>query len=306
MIVPEGPNLGKMLRYVGRPLAVLLAYDIIVAVGYVYGGWRWIASPHIPLAIFGGAIGAILAFRNTSSYARWWEARILWGQIANSSRTLAREALSMIAAAQHDEAGRMEVLLLQRRIVFLQIAYVHALRCQLRGISVLNDIKRLLTEEDLEYVLTHQNQALAIQQRIASLVAFSFDRGWIDAMRWAAIDRTLSDMANAQGGAERIKNTPMPKQYDLFPQLFVRVYCLLLPLGMVSNLGMLTPIGSTLVGFIFLALDEIGRDLEAPFENCEHDVPLNAITRTIEINLKQMLGDSDIPAPVKPVMGVLW
>src|SRR5581483_10618789 len=127
--VPEGPNLGKMLRYVGRPLAVLLAYDIIVAVGYVYGGWRWIASPHIPLAIFGGAIGAILAFRNISSYARWWEARILWGQIANSSRTLAREALSMIAAAQHDEAGRMEVLLLQRRIVFLQIAYVHALRC---------------------------------------------------------------------------------------------------------------------------------------------------------------------------------
>lgn len=306
MIVPEGPNLGRMLRYVGRPLALLLAYDIVVVLGYVYGGWKWIASPHIPLAIFGGAIGAILAFRNTSSYARWWEARILWGQIVNSSRTLGREVLSMITAAKRDEAGPLESLLLQRRIISLQIAYVHALRCQLRGISALNELQRLLTEQDLEHVLTHQNQALAVQQRIASLLALSFDRGWIDAVRWATIDRTLSDVTSAQGGAERIKNTPMPKQYDLFPQLFVRLYCLLLPLGMVANLGLLTPIGSTLVGFIFLALDEIGRDLEAPFENREHDVPLNAITRTIEINLKQMLGETEIPAPEKPLLGVLW
>jgi putative membrane protein len=111
---------------------------------------------------------------------------------------------------------------------------------------------------------------------------------------------------NAQGGAERIKNTPLPKQYDYYPQLFVTMYCILLPLGMVASLKLLTPIGSTLVGFMFLALDQIGRDLEAPFENDEHDVPITAISRTIEINLKQLLGERELPEPVKPVYGVLW
>jgi ion channel-forming bestrophin family protein len=306
MILPQGANTGKMLRYVGRPLALLFAYDVTVALLYVFAGWTWIATPHIPLAIFGGAIAAILAFRNTSSYARWWEARGLWGQIVNNSRNLAREALSMITPANADKKAELELSGVRRRIVLLQVAYVHALRCQLRGLPPWDDLNGLLPEDDLGYFKTHQNVPLAIQQEIASLLALCFDRGWIDTIRWTALERTLSELANAQGASERIKNTPMPRQYDLFPLLFVKMYCLLLPLGMVANLKLLTPLGSTLVGFIFLALDEIGRDLETPFENVEHDIPLNAITRTIEINLKQLLGDTDIPEPEKPVRGVLW
>jgi putative membrane protein len=111
---------------------------------------------------------------------------------------------------------------------------------------------------------------------------------------------------DAQGGAERIKNTPMPKQYDYFPQLFVQIYCLLLPLALVTNMGWYTPLGSTLVGFIFLALDKIGRDLEDPFENTIYDVPLTAITTTIDINLRQLLGEKELPQGQKPVHGVLW
>ena len=113
-------------------------------------------------------------------------------------------------------------------------------------------------------------------------------------------------MMNAQGGTERIKNTPMPRQYDYYPQLFITLYCILLPLGMVESLRLMTPIGSTLVGFMFLALDQIGRDLEAPFENDEHDVPLTSLSKSIEINLRQLLGDTELPDPVKPLYGVLW
>ena len=110
------------------------------------------------------------------------------------------------------------------------------------------------------------------------------------------MDRNLDDLMDAQGGAERIKNTPLPKRYDYFPMLFVRIYCILLPIGMVESLGWFTPLvyaagfmplvmplGSTLVGLMFLALDKIGRDLEDPFDNKMYDVPLTAITRTIEI-----------------------
>jgi putative membrane protein len=111
---------------------------------------------------------------------------------------------------------------------------------------------------------------------------------------------------DCQGASERIKNTPMPRQYDTFIRFFINIFCLLLPFAMVDNLGLLTPIGSTFVGFIFLALDQIGRDLETPFENLPHDISLTAISRTIEINLKQMVGEKEVPEPLAPVNGILW
>jgi putative membrane protein len=98
----------------------------------------------------------------------------------------------------------------------------------------------------------------------------------------------------------------MPKVYDYFPQLFVQIYCMLLPLALVTSMGWSTPLGSTLVGFIFLALDKIGRDLEDPFENTIFDVPLTSITTTIETNLRQLLGETQLPQAVGPVDGVVW
>jgi putative membrane protein len=71
-------------------------------------------------------------------------------------------------------------------------------------------------------------------------------------------------------------------------------------------MGWFTPLGSTLVGFIFLALDRIGRDLEDPFENTIYDVPMTSITTAIEVNLRQLLGETNLPAATKPVDGVLW
>ena len=124
--------------------------------------------------------------------------------------------------------------------------------------------------------------------------------------QWLALDGTLDDLADAQGGTERIKNTPMPKQYDYFPQLFVQIYCLVLPLAMVSSLGWLTPLGSTLVGFIFLALDKIGRDLENPFDNSVYDVPLTSICKTIEVNLRQMLGETVVAPASKLEEDAIW
>ncbi len=307
MIVPKRVNLFKLLRYVGTPLALLLAYDMLVGVTYVYAGWTWIALPHIPLSIFGGAIGVIVGFRNNSSYQRWWEARTLWGAIVNYSRTLARQSLTLInAPAGSSETEQAGVRLVQREIVLHQIAYVHALRAHLRGHEPWSELVQLLPADEIERLRSEKNIPFALQQRMAKLLQECYRREWIDTIRWTTIDNSLTALMNAQGGAERIKNTPMPKQYDFFPRVFVAVYCLLLPLGLVANLQLLTPVGSTLVGFIFLALDEIGRDLEAPFDNREHDVPLTSISRTIEINLKQALGDAPLPEPEKAINGILW
>ena len=149
-----------------------------------------------------------------------------------------------------------------------------------------------------------KNVPLGILQQMSALLSQCQVRGWIGYVQWRGLDKNLEELMNAQGGTERIKVTPMPKQYDYFPQLFVQIYCLLLPLALVINMGG-RPLGSTLVGFIFLALDKIGRDLEDPFDNTIYDLPLTSITTTIEINLRQLLGETVLPEPEKPVR-VLW
>ena len=304
MIVPRGPQIRRLLEYVGMPLLLLFLWDGAIVLLYKVLHWEWVGLPHIPLALFGSSIGLIVAFRNNSSYARWWEARTLWGGIVNNSRSWARQVLTGIAAAK--DGDKPAVRELQCRMVYLQIAWVHALRQQLRGLPPMDEVRAFLTEEDLVALQGHANVPMTLQLWQGDLVRQALEKDWIDSLQWASLDSTLNDLADMQGGSERIKNTPMPKQYDFYPQLFVQMYCLLLPLGLVQNMGWYTPLGSTLVGFIFIALDKIGRDLENPFDNTMYDIPLTSMSRTIEINLRQSLGEKSLPKPVEPTQGVLW
>ena len=305
MIVPQKRQLWRMLHYAGLPLLLLIGWDILVVVAYKVMHWQWIGSSAIPLALYGSAIGIIVGFRNNSAYARWWEARTLWGAIVNDSRSLARQVCT-VPHAEPADGSAAELAALQSRIVHHQIAYVHALRQQLRGLDARDTIRNILTPDELSKLAGHSNVALGVQQQMSVMLTRMRERGWIDGLQWQAMDGNLDDLLNAQGGTERIKNTPLPKQYDYFPMLFVQIYCLMLPLGMVESLEWFTPLGSTLVGFMFLALDKIGRDLEDPFDNGIYDVPLTSITTTIEINLRQLLGETNIPAPIAPADGVLW
>lgn len=312
MIVPRTPQLGRMLRYVGWPLLALIAWDVLIVVAFKVLHWEWVGSKNIPLALYGSAIGIIVGFRNNSAYSRWWEARTLWGQIVNNSRSLGRQAYTILHCPPGASAAEVaECAAVRTRVIHLQIAFVHALRQQLRGLDPLAEVRAVLSSSELSdaelaTLSGHKNVSLAIQRSMGTLLHDAHGRGWLNALEWQAMDRNLDDLTDAQGGSERIKNTPLPKQYDFFPMLFVRIYCILLPIGMVESLGWFTPLGSTLVGFMFLALDKIGRDLEDPFDNTIYDVPLTAITRTIEINLRQMLNETTLPPAEEPVRGVLW
>lgn len=294
MILPKGARPSRMIAYVGWPALYLFVWDVLIVVAYMVLRWEWVALRNIPLAMYGSVIGIIVSFRNNSAYARWWEARTLWGVIVNNTRSLTRQICSALLPEQRG------------KLVYYQIAFVHALRQQLRGLDPLEELGSLVSAEDLQRLRGERNIALALLREIGALLSDAKDREWLDALEWQAMDRNLDDLTDAQGGLERIKNTPIPKQYDYFPMLFVQIYCVLLPAGMVEQLGWFTPLGSTVVGFMFLALDKIGRDLENPFENTIHDVPMTAITKNIEANLRQALGETELPEPVKPVRGVLW
>jgi len=303
MIVPRTRQLVlQTVKYLGPTLLSLLAYDVAVVVAYHMGYLQWAALQETPLSLFGSGIGVILAFRNSTSYARWWEARTLWGSIVNNSRSWGR----LVTTTLQMNPDNLEFAEVQRRMVYYQIAWVHVLRQHLRRLDPFTEIASLLSAEEIDSLRGQSNVAVAIQQRQSVLLRDALDRGWIDVAQWHAMNQSLDDLVDAQGGAERIKNTPMPRQYDYMPQLCAKIFCILLPITLVSSLGWFTPLGSTLVGFVFLALDKIGRDLEDPFDNTINDIPLTSITRTIEINLRQMLGETELPEPVVPVNDILW
>ena len=308
MIVSQKiPQLMMMIRGLGWSLLVLLGWDFAIVLGYKVMHWGWVGSRNLPLAFYGVAIGIVVGFRNSSAYARWWEARTLWGTIVNKSRTLARQVLTTMSPEANATAiEQAELAAVQRQLVLYQVAYVHALRQQLRGLDPVAVVAHLLPDEDPAKLAQEKNLALTLQRRMSATLIAARERGWLDQWEWQAIDESMAGLMDAQGGAERIKNTPMPKQFDFFPRLFVHIYCLMLPVGLVETLGWFTPLGSTLVGFMFLALEKIGNDLEDPFENTIHDVPMTAIATTIEINLRQLLGETELPPPEQPVHGVLW
>jgi putative membrane protein len=249
----------------------------------------------------GAALSIFLAFRTKSAYDRWWEARTLWGALVNTSRTVARQALTLMQAGEPSH----ELVAAQRRLILLQICYVHALRCHLRHQNPHPELRSRLDPETVESLRAHKNIPSALLLHMGNLLRYAFERQWLDSYRWTSMDKTLTALTDIQGGCERIKNTPLPKQYDYFPRVLVTFFCLLLPFGLVEGLGLLTPIASTSLSLIFITLDRIGRDIETPFENTVHDTPMTSLSRTIEINLRQLMGDSH-PSEVHPVAGFVY
>jgi putative membrane protein len=294
VIVDKALHLGLLARFNALVLAVLIAYDILITVAYSYLHWNFVSVPDMPLPLIGSAIALVVTIRNNAAYGRWWEARTLWGAVVNNSRSLARGLFALA-----DDPALCTSLIRQ------QIAYVLVLRCHLLRLPSDAELDRYLPPDVAAACRGAANRPLAIQLAIGRQLATARVAGLVDPISATTLDRTLGALADAQGGLERIKNTPLPRQYSLLPLIFIRGYCLLLPLGLVDNLGLATPLGSAILGFMFLVLDEIGRDLEDPFENRVYDIPMAAITRGIEIDLLQAIGSTDIPPPQRPKNGIL-
>jgi ion channel-forming bestrophin family protein len=295
MIISSVPSATQIVREVWKVLTLLFVWDVIVTVTYYVLPFH---APELPLTLFGSALALFLGFRSNSAYARWWEGRGLWGLMINASRNLARSARNFMPDPEASE--------MKRRIVLRQIAYVNALRCQLRRQKPDAEVLRLLPQGEADLALARVNVANGILDGTGRRIDEARRNGWIDTIQQAQMEAVLVDIANSQGGMERLKNTPLPYQYRFLPTVFTHLFCVLLPIGLVEDLGFATPLGSTIAGLMFLAVLAIGDDLVDPFANTVHDLPLNAMCRTIEIDLLQAIGEP-APSPVTPDNeGVLW
>lgn len=257
----------------------------------------------IPFTLIGLAMAIFLGFRNNEAYDRYWEGRTLWGALVNVSRSLTRRSKMFIQSPTGKVDGNVERIRCQ--LTILTIAYVNSLRHHLRGSDGSADLESQLTADEIRQVTQHVNQPIGILQLMGELITEAWQAGYVKDYHLPQLEDCLTDMTNVQGGCERINGTPIPFTYNVLIHRIVAMYCFALPLGILSTTLMATPLVVALISYAFFGLDAIGDEVEQPFDRDDNDLPLEAICRTIEINLLQMLGEEEVPPPIEPVKSVL-
>ncbi|MDY0970045.1 bestrophin family protein [Siccibacter turicensis] len=254
----------------------------------------WYASLGIkltvaPFSILGVAIAIFLGFRNNACYARYVEARLLWGQLMIAARSLLREVKNTLP----DDSAIGE-------FVRLQIAFAHCLRMTLRRQPVEATLSRYLTPADLATVVQSSSPANRILLLMGNWLAARRREGQLSDILFHSLNNRLNDMSVVLAGCERIANTPVPFAYTLILHRTVYLFCILLPFALVVDLHYMTPFISVLVSYTFIALDALAEELEDPFGTENNDLPLDAICNAMEIDLLQMNDETDVPARILP------
>lgn len=285
---------------------------------------RDLIIPWQPVSIIGIAVAFYLGFKNNSSYDRTWEARKIWGSIVNSSRTFGSAIISFVRSRDGDKASTIH-----REIIYRHLAWLTALRYQLRlsrkWEHTENRIKGLyspticeeyydqMDQELMNFIPEKEFEAYKLKSNISTQILLTQskrlqelkNKGYIEDFRHMELYRLIQSFYEDQGKSERIKNFPFPRQYASVALWMTWVFAALIPFGMLQafkdmgdSMLWLNILFSALIIWVFFLMEKIGDYSENPFEGTYNDVPITSISRTIEIDLREMLGDTNIPEPV--------
>jgi putative membrane protein len=326
-------TLKELIRWTRHSIYLVTVLSVVPTGLYTLAGWTWVAIPWPPITLLGTAAAFIIGFRNNATYARSWEARQVWGRIVNASRALGIMAMDFIRSA--DEVRLQEI---RQRVLYRHLAWITALRHQLRqGRAWENarthpmfiefrksyvvpewesdgeeDLRQFLTEKEIGLLAGKTNKAaqlLALQSHDLRELNL---RGLITALNYVELITVIKEFYDQQGSSERIKNFPYPRQYTSISLIFVNLFVLLVPLGMLNEFARmgswmvwLNVPASVIVSWVFIALEVVGESTENPFEGSPNDVPISAISRSIEIEIKELLGQKEIPQPMLPMNNIL-
>lgn len=327
-------SLKEFLYWTRRDIYVLAVFALIPTTFFYFLHWKWLAIPWVPIALIGTAAAFIVGFRNTQTYNRLWEARQIYGSIINTSRAWGMMVKDFI----NENASEEELHEAHQQLIYRHIAWLTALRFQLREPRIWENIKSkpsnleyarlytieewensledslkpFLSERALSYVLSKKNRATHIISLQSQQLKELKEKGWLDPFKYLELEQVLVDFYEQQGKCERIKNFPYPRQFATISQMFVRLFVSLIPFGVLNEFQKLgdwqvwfsLPFSVT-VGWIFLAMERVGESTENPFEGSANDVPITAMSRTIEIDLLEMLDEEHIPPAKTPVNSIL-
>lgn len=246
------------------------------------------AFPLAPFSFLGLALSVFLGFRNNACYDRWWEARRQWGDLIVQTRSFARESKALLGNSETNV-----------RMVRSLIGFSYALAARLRG----NDehaAARGWLPASPALAGKHNLPDTILRQVNADLVLCLRD-GKLSDILYEGLNNRLLALSSIQAACERIRHTPTPFAYSLLLHRTAWLFCLLLPFGLAGSIGMMTPVVVAITAYAFFGLDALGDELEEPFGLTDNDLPLNALVRTIEIDLLDTLDMAELPEPLQPV-----
>ena len=290
---------GSILPRIRTTLLVNTLSAILVTIAHGNFFTLKITLTTIPFTLIGLPLAIFLGFRNSAAYDRYWEGRKLWGELVLRCRSLSRQCHSFIQPVQL--SGQVPAALARQRMVYRAIAFVHALRLQLRDRQDCSELQRWIPEAEWPGLQKACCKHDALMLQMGKELGQCRQQGWIDPCLAVSIDTTLSAMTAAAASCERIKGTPVPFSYTLLLHRTAYLYCFLLPFGLVDSIGFMTPFVVAIVAYTFFGLDALGDEIEEPFGLEPNDLPLDTLCRTIEVELLESLGETPPRARLEPL-----
>ena len=314
MIVRNGPGVRRALqRFVIRNwmliLLVVFAEEIIFYVSKFSDVLQTDVFSATAVGLLATVVGIFIVFRFNEAYQRWWEARILWGGLVNESRNFAREVMTFLTPARVPRiATAEEAHEIQKTLIYRHLAYCNALRLSLRRQDSWDELDPFLSVADRRDLENYVNKPTRLTFLQARHLESLFGTQVTESILLRQLDSTINRLLDIQGGCERIKNTAFPDEVRFISKAMVWLSAVAIPVAFLSAndyIHALEVIGVVVISLSFMVVEQLGAALKNPFENLDNDTPMTALCRTIEIDLRQELGEKDIPPPIKPVDGVL-
>lgn len=343
MIITKGIKFSTLVKWTGPHILWLLAFMGSVAALYHFD-YIIINLPWLPVSVIGTAVAFYVGFKNNQAYDRMWEARKIWGGIINDSRSWGMMVDGFITNTFTDKkASAKEIYNIKKRLIYRHIAWLYAHRSQLLiptpwehasqsghvgrtakyyqdnfGVGLLGDeitqmeLDLFLPKDEHDRLINYKNTATQIINEQSRDLRALYQQRFIDDFRHMELANLLKSFYTLQGKNERIKKFPLPRQYANISRYFVGIFILLLPFSMIPELIKLGDWGiwlsvpiTALIGWVYVMMEIVGDYTENPFQGMANDIPMFSLCRVIEIDLREMLEEDNIPAPVAAKNGVL-
>lgn len=334
MNVGRGYRLAEFLIWTRREIYILVALGTVPVCLYQVAQWRWLTVPWAVVALIGTATAFIVSFKNTQTYGRTVEAQQVWTNILSNSRAW---GLMSRDYAKSDDATRL--------LVNRHLAWVTALRYQMRrhrawettghGINAEYQrhycvpekdttldqaLAKFLSGDELHAILASRSKASQLMANQSQAIKELFRSGELVINFFIEMEKLIKELLEQQGRSERIKNFPYPRQYAIINSFFIRFFCVLLPFGLLKEFDALNAVVdgwmkghmvwlvipfSVMISWMYTTLEQVGSSTENPFEGGANDVPIAQINRMIEIELRQLLGDTNLPPLLRPQNNII-
>ncbi len=252
--------------------------------------------PSTVASLMGTALAFFIGFNNNQAYSRWWEARLVWGGLINESRNLSRDLLAYLKPDGRDNRGKTTTEI-AHEMIYRHIGFIYLFKDSLRKIKG-GDYSKYLTEEERKKIADVSNDYNALMNMQARQLGELYQQDLIEGYQFKSISSAITNINNEMGKAERINDTVFPTTYIYFTELFIFLLVALITLSTVQAIGAWSIFFGWVIGFVYHTTHINGLYILNPFEMEPTSIPLDSISRTIEINLLESIGAKDIPLPV--------